>query len=115
MPYFVDAGVAVDKNNYANMYTSYYPYGGAIALALDLELRTHFSNFTLDSYMTALWKKFGKHEVAYTIPGLEDVLADLTGDKKFAADFFTKYVTGHESFDYKPLAGQSRTDLKKSQ
>jgi predicted metalloprotease with PDZ domain len=111
---FVDAGVAIDKNNYANMYTSYYPYGGAIALALELELRTRFNNLTLDSYMTALWKKFGKTEVAYTIPGLEGVLADLTGDKKFAEDFFSKYITGHESFNYKPLLEKAGLVLKRA-
>ncbi|MDF2189485.1 PDZ domain-containing protein [Paraflavitalea sp. CAU 1676] len=111
---FVDAGVAVDKSNYVNMYTSYYPYGGAIALALDLELRSKFTNLTLDSYMTALWKKFGKPEQPYTIPGLEGVLADLTGDKQFASTFFSKYVTGHESFDYKPLLAKAGLILKKA-
>ncbi len=109
---FVDAGTAIDKNNYANMYTSYYPYGGAVALALELELRTRFSNLTLDNYMTALWKKFGKTAVPYTIPGLEDVLANVTGDKKFSADFFSKYVTGHESFNYKPLLEKAGLVLK---
>lgn len=111
---FVDAGVAIDKSNYVNMYTSYYPYGGAIALALDLELRTRFNNLTLDSYMTALWKKFGKPEQAYTIPGLESVLADLTGNKEFAASFFSRYITGHESFDYKPLLAKAGLTLKKA-
>ena len=33
---FADAGVSIDPNNQANMFTSYYTYGGAIALALDL-------------------------------------------------------------------------------
>lgn len=111
---FVDAGVAIDKNNYVNTYTSYYPYGGAIALALDLELRTRYNKLTLDSYMTALWKKFGKTETAYTIPALQDALADLTGDKKFAEDFFSKYITGHESFNYKPLLEKAGLVLKKS-
>jgi predicted metalloprotease with PDZ domain len=110
---FVDAGVAIDKSNYGNMYTSYYPYGGAIALALELELRTRFNNLTLDSYMTALWKKFGKTEDAYTISGLENVLADLTGDKQFAEDFFARYITGHESFNYKPLLEKAGLALKK--
>lgn len=95
------------------MYTSYYPYGGAIALALDLELRTRFTNLTLDQYMTALWKKFGKTEVPYTIAGLQNVLESLTGDKSFAADFFSKYVTGHESFNYKPLLEKAGFTLKK--
>ena len=108
---FVDAGVAVDRTNYPNMFSSYYPYGGAIALALDLTLRTRF-RLTLDDYMTALWKRFGKTEIAYTIPGLEEVLAQVTGDKAFAADFFTRYVTGHESFNYKPLLERAGLQLK---
>ncbi|MFX8266491.1 hypothetical protein ABTL47_19285, partial [Acinetobacter baumannii] len=64
---FVDAGVAVDKTNYPNMFSSYYPYGAAIALALDLELRTKFTILSVDVYMTALWKKFGKTEIAYSL------------------------------------------------
>jgi predicted metalloprotease with PDZ domain len=110
---FVDAGVAVDRTNYPNMFSSYYPYGGAVALALDLQLRSQF-NLTLDDYMTALWKRFGKPEIAYTVPGLEEVLADVTHDKTFANDFFTRYVTGHESFNYAPLLEKSGLTLKKT-
>jgi len=109
---FVDAGVSIDRTNYPNMYSSYYPYGGATALALDLTLRTKFQ-LTLDDYMTALWKRFGKTEIAYTIPGLEEVLAEVTHDKSFAADFFTRYVNGHESFDYAPLLEKAGLRLKK--
>ncbi|WP_276481810.1 M61 family metallopeptidase [Paraflavitalea pollutisoli] len=111
---FVDAGVAIDKSNYVNMYTSYYPYGGAIALALDLELRTRYKGLTLDSYMTTLWKKFGKPEKAYTIPGLEAALVELTGDKSFATSFFSKYITGHESFNYAPLVEKAGLVLKRA-
>ncbi len=112
---FVDAGVAIDKTNYPNMYTSYYPYGGAIALALDLTLRAQFKNLTLDSYMTALWKKFGKTEVAYTVHGLQQVLAEVTGDAAFAADFFNKYINGTESFNYKPLLAKAGLVLKRTE
>lgn len=109
---FVDAGVSVDKTNYPNMYSSYYPYGGAIALALDLQLRTQF-RLTLDDYMTALWKRFGKTEIAYTVEGLEEALAELTNDKTFAAGFFARYITGHESFNYAPLLEKAGLTLKK--
>lgn len=112
---FVDAGIAVDKTNYPNMYTSYYPYGGAIALALDLELRSKFPLLTLDSYMTAVWTKFGKTEIPYTVKGLEEVLAMVTHNKNFAATFFQKYITGHESFDYKLLLANAGLILKKTQ
>jgi predicted metalloprotease with PDZ domain len=109
---FVDAGTAVDRTNYQNMFSSYYPYGGAIALALDLQLRSRF-HVTLDDYMTALWKRFGKTEIAYTVQGLEEVLADVTHDKAFATDFFARYITGHESINYAPLLEQAGITLKK--
>jgi predicted metalloprotease with PDZ domain len=110
---FVDAGVAVDKTNYPNIYSSYYPYGGALALALDLELRTHYQK-TLDDYMQAVWKKFGKVEVPYTVSGLEDVLETVTGDKKFADGWFTKYIYGHEAIDYGPLLSAAGFAVKKA-
>lgn len=113
MAVFVDAGVSVDKTNYPNIYSSYYPYGGAIALALDLELRTHYQK-TLDDYMQAAWKKFGKPEVPYTVPGLEDVLAAVTGDKKFASSWFDKYIYGHEAIDYGSLLSAAGFVLKKT-
>lgn len=110
---FVDAGVSVDKTNYPNIYSSYYPYGGAIALALDLELRTHYQK-TLDDYMQAVWKKFGKPEVPYTVSGLEDVLATVTGDKKMASAWFEKYIYGHEAIDYGLLLSGAGFLLKKA-
>ncbi len=109
---FVDAGVAVDRTNYQNMYSSYYPYGGAVALALDLTLRTKYK-LTLDDYMTALWKRFGKTEIAYTVSTLEEALAEVTKDKAFAADFFVRYINGHESFNYAPLLEKAGLTLKK--
>lgn len=108
---FVDAGVSIDKSNYINMYSSYYPYGGAIALALDLTLRSNFKNLTLDDYMKAVWNRFGKKETAYTVPGLQEVLAQVTGDAKFATDFFSRYVNGHESFNYQPLLEKAGLSL----
>ena len=113
MAVFVDAGVSVDKTNYPNRFTSYYPYGGAIAAALDLELRGHYQK-TLDDYMQAAWKKFGKPEIPYTVSGLEEVLASLTNDKKFAAAFFEKYINGHEAIDYNSLLAPAGFLLKKA-
>lgn len=110
---YVDAGTAIDKTNYANMFSSYYPYGGAIALALDFELRIKF-NKTLDDYMKGLWKKFGKTEIPYTIPGLQDVLAQVCGDKTYAADYFRKYIYGHESYDYASVLAKAGYILKKN-
>jgi predicted metalloprotease with PDZ domain len=102
MAVFTDAGVSIDKTNYANIFTSYYPYGGSIALALDLELRQRFQK-TLDDLMQAAWAKFGKPEIPYTVAGLEQVLAGLTGDKKFAQEYFDQFIYGHEPIDYDGL------------
>ena len=110
---FVDAGSAVDKANYSNIFTSYYSYGASIAMALELELRTRF-NLSLDNYMAAVWKKFGKPEAAYNVAGLEEVLAQVTKNKSFATDFFQKYIYGHEFLDYAPLLAKAGFSLKKA-
>ena len=111
---FTDAGVAVDKTNFQNIFSSYYPYGGSLALALDLTLRTKFDK-TLDDYMTAAWKKFGKPEVPYTVSGLQEVLANLTGDKKFADTWFAQYIYGHEPIDYNTLLAPAGFLLRPSE
>lgn len=109
---FTDAGVAVDKTNFPNIFTSYYPYGAAIALALDLQLREKY-NKTLDDLMRAAWIKFGKPEIPYTLDGLEEVLAAVT-NKKFARQFFARYIYGHEPIDYAPLLGAAGFQLRKT-
>ncbi len=95
---FADAGVAVDKTNQLNIFTSYYTYGAVMALALDLQLRAQFS-LTLDDFMRLTWKKYGKTEVPYTVNDLQTSLAELT-NKAFADDFFTKYINGIEKPDF---------------
>ena len=107
---FTDAGVSIDKTNFPNIFASYYPYGGALALALDLTLRTRYDK-TLDDYMTAAWKKFGKPEIPYNVAGLQDVLAAIT-DKKFAETWFASYIYGHEPIDYNALLAPAGFLLK---
>jgi predicted metalloprotease with PDZ domain len=80
-------------------------------MALELELLSR--KLSLDVYMKAVWAKYGKTEMAYTISDLQQVLETVTSDKGFAADFFKKYVNGHESFDYAPLFQKARLTLKK--
>ena len=109
---FADAGVANDANDRARTFISYYTYGAAIALGLDLSLREMSnSRITLDDYMRLLWKEFGKpggpepglvgHP--YTLRDLREQLAVLTGNKKFADEFFDKYVEGRDVVDYAHL------------
>jgi predicted metalloprotease with PDZ domain len=114
MAVFVDAGVSVDRTNYPNNFTSYYPYGGAIALALDLQLRASYHK-TLDDLMQTAWKKFGKPEIPYNVAGLQEALAEVTGDRKFAESFFQKYIYGHDPIDYNALLAPAGFLLKRPQ
>jgi predicted metalloprotease with PDZ domain len=110
---FADAGVAIDLTNKTNIFTSYYTYGASVALALDLRLRAEF-RLTLDDYMRALWKAYGKPEVPYTVPDLEKTLASLTKNPAFATDFFKKYVYGTEKNDYAKLLLNAGFILRKA-
>jgi predicted metalloprotease with PDZ domain len=110
---FTDAGVSIDATNYPNMFTSYYPYGGAIALAIDLELRSKF-NKSLDDVMRVLWQKHGKTEIPYTVPDVQAALAATTGNNAYAADFFAKYIYGHDPIDYSQLFAPANYAVKKA-
>ncbi|SHM70194.1 M61 family metallopeptidase [Mucilaginibacter sp. OK098] len=109
---FADAGVSIDPNNNNNVFTSYYVYGGAIALALDLRLRSDF-NLTLDDYMRTVWLNRGKVMKPYTIPDLQADLAQVTKNPKFAADFFSKYIYGLDKNDYEALLAKAGLILRK--
>ncbi|HWF86207.1 MAG TPA: hypothetical protein VG222_15215, partial [Vicinamibacterales bacterium] len=58
---FIDGGRTVDRTNWPSTVTSYYSFGGAIALALDLTLRDRSNGrVTLDDFMRAMWRAYGK-------------------------------------------------------
>jgi predicted metalloprotease with PDZ domain len=111
---FADAGVFNDPTNENNIFTSYYTYGGAAALALDLRLRAEF-NLTLDDYMHTVWLNRGKVMKPYTIPDLQNDLAKTTGDPKFAAEFFSKYIYGIDKNNYEALLAKAGLLLRKAQ
>jgi predicted metalloprotease with PDZ domain len=111
---FTDAGVSIDPNNYGNNFTTYYYYGGAIALALDLRLRTDYK-LTLDDYMREVWLSRGKVMKPYTIPDLQADLAKVTKDPKFAADFFNSYIYGIDKNNYEALLAKAGFVLRKAQ
>src|SRR5262249_40917177 len=53
---FIDGGRTVDRTNWSTTVLSYYSFGGAIALALDLSLRDRTDGrLSLDDYMRAMW------------------------------------------------------------
>jgi predicted metalloprotease with PDZ domain len=119
---FTDGGRSIDRTNWSTTVISYYPYGGAIALALDLTLRDRSDGrLSLDDFMRAMWKTYGKPgggregyvDHPYTIADAEATLAAVSGDQAFAHDFFARYIQGHEVADYGRLLGRAGFTIRK--
>lgn len=119
---FTDGGRTIDRTNWSNSYISYYPYGGAIALALDLTLRKRYNGrLTLDDYMRMMWRVHGKPSAPrpgyvahpYTIEDAELRLAEVTGDPAFARQFFASYIRGRQAPDFAALLAQAGLLLRK--
>jgi len=118
---FVDAAAAIDRTDFDNTFISYYTWGEAIALGLDLTLRERTSGkVTLDDFMRAMWQRFGKPggrapgyvDRPYTIGDARGVLAAIAGDPAFADDFFARYVQGHEIVNYTRLLANAGLVLR---
>jgi predicted metalloprotease with PDZ domain len=119
---FVDQAAWSDRTNWDNTFISYYTWGAAIGLGLDLSLRVRSNNaVSLDDYMRALWSAHGRPEgpaegvVArpYTITDLRDRLADVSGDRMFANEFFDRYIQGRDVVDYERLLAHAGFVLRK--
>jgi len=119
---FIDGGRSIDRTNWSTTVISYYPYGGAIALALDLTLRDRTDGgVSLDDFMRAMWTTYGKPggtregyvDRPYTIADAESTLAAVSGDKAFARDFFARYIQGHEVPDYQRLLSRAGFTMRK--
>ena len=109
---YVDAAEAVDPTNWENTFVSYYTYGAAIALGLDLTLRERSGGaITLDDFMRQLWKTHGAPGgkapgyVArpYNLKDLQAALATVSGDAAFADEFFRRHVLGTDPLPYQRL------------
>jgi predicted metalloprotease with PDZ domain len=118
---FVDAARSVDPNDQSRSFISYYTYGAAIALALDLSIRAMSNGrLSLDDYMRLLWERFGKASGSapgvvahpYTLADLRRALADLTGRAAFADEFFDKFIEGRDVPDYASLLGRAGFALR---
>jgi predicted metalloprotease with PDZ domain len=117
---FVDAARSVDPTNWENTFISYYTFGAAIGLALDLSLRgLTAGKVTLDDYMRGLWTTFGRPGGApgivstpYTNADARRLLAEVSGSRPFADDFFDRYVEGREAADYGRLLAQAGLRLR---
>jgi predicted metalloprotease with PDZ domain len=118
---FVDAAAAIDRTDFDSTYISYYTWGAAIGLGLDLTLRGRSNGgVTLDHFMQALWVKHGKPggrapgyvDAPYTMADLKSALASVAGDAAFADEFFARYIQGREVVDYKALLARAGLVLR---
>lgn len=112
----VDGAAQVDRTNLDITYLSYYTWGAAIGLGLDLTLRDRTNGkVTLDDYMRALWQTHGKPggkvpgrvDHPYTMNDLVAALTAVSGDSVFASDFFTRFIQGPDLVDYERLLGRA--------
>ena len=112
MAAFTDGGRPMDRTNWDITFISYYPFGAALGLALDLTLRGRsMGEISLDDYMRAMWRAHGKPggtrpgyvDRPYTMADAEARLAEVSGDPAFARDFFSRYITGNEAPDFARL------------
>ena len=119
---FVDAAAAIDRTAWDNTFISYYTFGAAIGLGLDLSLRERSNGTTtLDTYMQALWAKHGRPgqkepgmvATPYTTEDLKTVLAEVSGDAAFARTFFANYIQGHDVVDYAALLARAGLVLRR--
>ena len=118
---FSDAARSNDPTNFSYAFINYYPYGSALALALDLSLRDRSSGkLSLDDYMRAMWRAHGKPagphvgHVAkpYTLKDARDMLAEVS-DRAFADEFFDKFIEGREVPDYGRLLAPAGIVVRK--
>jgi predicted metalloprotease with PDZ domain len=109
---FVDAATSIDPTAFDNTFVSYYTWGSAIALGLDLTLRVQTDHrVSLDDLMRALWQKYGKAggrqtgfvDNPYTNDDVRRTLGAIVGNQGFADDFFRRFIEGHEVMDYEGL------------
>jgi predicted metalloprotease with PDZ domain len=118
---FVDAARSVDRTNFRTTFISYYTYGAAVALGLDLSLRDRTNGkITLDDFMRAMWNAHGKPGgpqpglvgKPYSLTDVRDRLAEVSGDRPFADQFVTRYISGREVVDYGPLLQRAGIVMK---
>ncbi len=104
---FVDAATAIDPTSFANTFISYYTWGAALGLALDLSIRSRFPDLGLDDFMREMWRTHGVTERSYTVADARAALGRTTRDTAFANDFFRRLIEGREVADYPALLARA--------
>jgi len=64
--------------------------------------------------MQRVWQVHGKTELPYTTDDLRNALAQVTGNERFASEFFSSYITGQELPDYESLLTNAGMLLRKA-
>ena len=110
---FVDAATSIDPNNFSNTFISYYTYGEALALGIDLSIRERFPGKTLDNWMQTMWREHPDIQKPYTLEDLQSTLAETTSPE-FAAEIFRRHIYGMEPMDYEALLAPAGLLLRKA-
>jgi len=103
---FVDAAKSIDPTNFADTFISYYTYGQALALGIDLTIREQFPGKSLDDWMRTMWHEHPDVGRPYTLYDLENALAENT-NPQFAEKLFRDHIYGKAPLDYKELLGKA--------
>ena len=111
---FVDAATSIDPTNEGNNFISYYTYGQALALGLDLLIREQFPGKSLDDWMRTMWREHPDIDKPYTLPDLQQTLGETVGNPEFAAQFFQHHIYGKEPMDYERVVAAAGLVLRKS-
>ena len=104
---FNDGAAASDAQNQANTYISYYTYGRALALGIDLAIRSRFPGKSLDDWMRAMWRRHPDVQNPYTDEDLQEALAQATGSKEFSKEIFDRHINGLEPMEYASLLARA--------
>lgn len=112
---FVDAATSNDPVNYSNTFISYYTYGQALALGIDLAIRERFPGKSLDDWMRAMWRAHPDVDKPYDLADLQKALGDAVGDPAFAAQIFEHHIYGKEPMPYANLLSHAGFALDKTQ
>ena len=110
---FVDAAASIDPSNRTNTFISYYTYGAVIALGLDLMLRTEKDN-TLDDFMRAMWARYGRTEMPYSLDNWRMTLGQVVRDQQWADNFFNKHIAGKDPIDFATLLSRVGLQLRRA-
>ncbi len=112
----VDGGPPQERTNLNLTFVSYYTYGAALGLGLDLAIREHTGGRrSLDDFMRAMWQAHGRPggtrpgyvDRPYTAADVVDRLAETAGDRAFAEHLIAAYVQGREVMDYGKLLARA--------